>query len=104
MDNTIDELKKEKDDCQNKANILKEKRNKLHSNSKKLADDRDNLNSIIRTTRNNITIHKKNRDELNERVQHAKEQRNKLNANLLEIKKRIKKVEQTQSSTTGTKF
>ena len=102
MNNTIDELKIEKDECQKKANILKEKRNKLHSNSKRLADERDNLNSMIRTTRNNITIHKKNRDDLNERVQHAKEQRNKLNSNILEIKKRIRTLERTQSSSTGT--
>jgi uncharacterized coiled-coil DUF342 family protein len=98
----IDELKIEKDECQKKANILKEKRNKLHSNSKRLADERDNLNSMIRNTRNNISLYKKNRDDLNERVQHAKEQRNKLNSNLLEIKKRIKTLERTQSSSTGT--
>ena len=102
MNDTIDELKIEKDNCQKTANILKEKRNKLHSNSKRLADERDSLNSTIRNTRNNITFHKKNRDELNERVQHAKEQRNKLNINLLEIKKRIRNLESSQSSSSGT--
>ena len=101
MNNGIDELKIEKDECQKKANILKEQRNKLHSNSKRLADDRDSLNSTIRNTRNNIAFHKKNRDELNERVQHAKEQRNKLNTNLLEIKKRIISLERSQSSSSG---
>ena len=101
MSNTIDELKIEKDEYQKTANTLKEKRNKLHSNSKRLADDRDSLNSTIRNTRNNITLHKKNRDELNERVQHAKEQRNKLNTNLLEIKKRIISLERSQSSSSG---
>jgi uncharacterized coiled-coil DUF342 family protein len=66
-----------------------------------LADDRDSLNSTIRNLRNNISSHKKNRDELNERVQHAKEQRNKLNTNLLEVKKKIKILERTQSTSTG---
>jgi len=101
MSNTIDELKIEKDEYQKTANTLKEKRNKLHSNSKRLADDRDSLSSTIRNTRNNIAFHKKNRDELNERVQHAKEQRNKLNTNLLEIKKRIISLERSQSSSSG---
>jgi len=102
MDDTINDLKSEKDEYQKNANILKEKRNKLHSNSKKLAEDRDSLNSIIRNTRNKITFHKKNRDELNERVQHAKEQRNKLNIKLFEIKKRIKNLESLKSSSSGT--
>ena len=101
MSNAIDELKIEKDEYQKTANTLKEQRNKLHSNSKRLADDRDSLNSTIRNTRNNIAFHKKNRDELNERVQHAKEQRNKLNTNLLEIKKRIISLERSQLSSSG---
>ena len=32
MDDTINDLKSEKDEYQKNANILKEKRNKLHSN------------------------------------------------------------------------
>jgi len=59
MSDTIDELKIEKDEYQKTANTLKEKRNKLHSNSKRLADDRDSLSSTIRNTRNNIAFHKK---------------------------------------------
>jgi uncharacterized coiled-coil DUF342 family protein len=101
MNNTIDELKIEKEKFQKTANILKEKRNKLHLNSKRLADERDSLNSLIRNTRNNIAYHKKNRDELNERVQHAKEQRNKLNTKLLDIKNRIKSLERSQSTLKG---
>lgn len=101
MDDNIDELKIQKDNFQKTANILKDKRNKLHLNSKKLADDRDSLNSIIRNLRNNISTHKKNRDELNERVQHAKELRNKLNTSLLDIKKKIKSLERSQSYSSG---
>ena len=102
MDDNIDELKNKKDEYQETANILKEKRNKLHLNSKKLADERDSLNSIIRNLRNDITIHKISRDELNERVQHAKEQRNKLNGNLLDTKRKIKTLERSQLSSSGT--
>jgi len=101
MNDIINDLKIEKDTYQKTANILKEKRNKLHLNSKRLADERDSLNSIIRNSRNNISYHKKNRDELNERVQHAKEQRNKLNTNLIEIRKKIKSLESSKSSSSG---
>ena len=85
MGETIDNLKIEKDEFQEKANELKEKRNNLHLKSKRLADDRDSLNSAIRSMRNSISQHKKDRDDLNERVQHAKEQRNKFNNQPYEI-------------------
>ena len=66
MGETIDDLKIEKDEFQEKANELKEKRNNLHLKSKRLADDRDSLNSAIRSMRNSISQHKKDRDDLNE--------------------------------------
>ena len=101
MSETIEDLTKEKDINQKKANELKEKRNKLHLKSKKLADDRDSLNSTIREMRNKIADHKKKRDELNERVKHAKEQRNKLNKGYSEVKKQIEVLEKERASTSG---
>jgi len=101
MDESIDDLESKKDEFQKKANELKEKRNKLHLKSKKLADERDELNSAIRVMRNKIYDHKKTRDELNERVKHAKEQRNKLNKTYGEIKKKIEELERERSNTAG---
>jgi uncharacterized coiled-coil DUF342 family protein len=95
-------LKINKDQFQDKANELKAKRNKLHLKSKQLADERDALNTTIRSLRNNINQHKKDRDELNERVQHAKEQRNNLNTILIETKRKIRELERSRSSASGT--
>jgi len=102
MAKTIDEIIKEKDELQIKANELKEKRNNLHEKSKKLADDRDSLNSQIRELRNKISSHKKKRDELNERVKHTKEQRNLFNKNHSETKKKIEELTREKSSSSGT--
>lgn len=101
MDESIDDLESKKDEFQKKANELKEKRNQLHLKSKKLADERDELNSAIRGMRNKIYDHKKTRDELNERVKHAKEQRNKLNKAYSEIKKKIEELERERSTAAG---
>ena len=101
MSESIEDLIENKDEYQTKANKLKEKRNQLHLKSKKLADERDSLNSTIRESRNKIADHKKKRDELNERVKHAKEQRNKLNKSFSEVKKKIEELERKRSSTTG---
>jgi len=101
MGESIDVLRQKKDEFQKKANELKEKRNQLHLKSKKLADERDELNSSIREMRNKITEHKKKRDELNERVKHAKDQRNKLNKSYSEIKKKIEGLEKARSSAAG---
>jgi uncharacterized coiled-coil DUF342 family protein len=101
MGESTDELARKKDESQKKANELKEKRNQLHSKSKKLADERDSLNSTIRDIRNKISEHKAKRDELNERVKHAKEQRNKLNKSYSEIKKQIDELEKTRYSAAG---
>jgi uncharacterized coiled-coil DUF342 family protein len=97
MDNIISD----KNNLQNNANELKEKRNKLHTKSKILADERDSLNSSIRDIRNKIIDHKKKRDELNERVKHAKEQRNKLNKSYTDVKKKIEDLERKRASISG---
>ena len=102
MSESIEDLIKEKDESQKKANELKEKRNQLHLKSKKLADERDSLNSTIREMRNKIADHKKKRDELNERVRHAKEQRNKLNKSYSDIKKQIEGLQKERLSSSGT--
>ena len=102
MSESIEDTITKKDEYQKNANDLKEKRNQLHLKSKKLADERDSLNSSIREMRNKITDHKQRRDELNERVKHAKEQRNKLNKSYSEIKKKIEKLERERSQASGT--
>ena len=101
MTESIEDLLQKKDGYQKDANELKEKRNQLHLKSKKLADERDSLNSNIREMRNKITDHKKKRDELNERVKHAKEQRNKLNKSYSDIKKQIEILERERASAAG---
>ena len=101
MTESIEDLLQKKDGYQTDANELKEKRNQLHLKSKKLADERDSLNSSIRELRNKITDRKKKRDELNERVKHAKEQRNKLNKSFSDIKKQIEILERKRASAAG---
>ena len=102
MTESIEDLITKKDEYQKNANDLKEKRNQLHLKSKKLADERDSINSSIREMRNKITDHKQRRDELNERVKHAEEQRNKLNKTFSEIKKKIEMLERERSLASGT--
>ena len=102
MSVSIEDSIKKKDEYQKKANDLKEKRNQLHLKSKKLADERDSLNSTVREMRNKITDHKKKRDELNERVKHAKEQRNKLNTSYSDIKRQIEVLQKERLSSLGT--
>jgi uncharacterized coiled-coil DUF342 family protein len=101
MTESIEDLITKKDEYQKNANELKEKRNKLHLKGKKLADERDLLNSNVREIRNKISDHKMKRDELNERVKHAKEQRNKLNKNYSDIKKQIEDLEKECLSSYG---
>ena len=87
----IDGMKTQKDELQVKANEAK----------KKLAQERDDLNAKIRQIRNQINEHKTKRDEYNERVKHAKEQRNELLKNHMDMRKKIKDLERTRTSTTG---
>jgi uncharacterized coiled-coil DUF342 family protein len=102
MSDIIEDLIKQKNEFQKNANDLKNNRNKLHTKSKQLAEERDSLNQSIRDIRNKISDHKKNRDELNERVKHAKEQRNKLNKNIGDLKKQIESLERERSNVSGT--
>ena len=97
----VDNMKTQKDDLQVKANDAKKKRDLLHSQSKKLAQERDDLNAKIRQIRNQINEHKTRRDEYNERVKHAKEQRNELLKNHMDMRKTIKDLERTRSTTSG---
>jgi len=101
MDESLEEMAKEKDILQKKANELKKTRDKLHLKSKSLADERDDINSKIRDVRNKISTHKKTRDEFNERVKHAKEERNNLIKNHAETKKKIRDLERSRSSKSG---
>jgi uncharacterized coiled-coil DUF342 family protein len=101
MEKSVEEMKKQRDEFQQKANELKKKRDELHLQSKKLAEERDELNAKIRDMRNKIKTHKNARDDFNDRVKHAKEQRNEINSHLGEIKKRIKDLERERSSTIG---
>jgi uncharacterized coiled-coil DUF342 family protein len=101
MAESIEDLTKKKDGFQKNANDLKEKRNQLHLKSKKLADERDSLNSTVRDMRNKITDHKRKRDELNERVKHAKEQRNKLNRSYSDVKRKIEELEKERVLSSG---
>ena len=101
MSDSMEEMIKEKDKFQIKANELKKTRDELHVKSKKLADERDEINSKIREMRNKISQHKKARDEFNERVKHAKDERNALIKSHIEAKKKIKELEKTRSSKSG---
>jgi len=100
-DDSIEIMKREKDDFQVKANGLKRKRDELHEKSKKMAKERDEINAKIRQLRNQISEHKKRRDEYNERVKHAKELRNEIIKNHFNLKKKIKALERERSSVSG---
>ncbi len=100
-DESIETMKKEKDDFQVKANEFKRKRDDLHDKSKTMAKERDEINAKIRQFRNQISEHKKRRDEYNERVKHAKELRNEIIKNHFKLKKKIKDLERERSSASG---
>ena len=97
----VDNMRIQKNDLQVKANESKKKRDTLHSESKKFAQERDDLNAKIRQIRNQINEHKTRRDEFNERVKHAKEQRNEFLKNHMNMRKKIKELERTRSTTSG---
>ena len=101
LNESVIDMEKKKDELQKRANILKNKRNQLHLKSKKLADQRDELNSSIREVRNKIHDHKNIRDELNERVKYSKDQRNKLNKTYIEIKKKLDALVRSHSTDLG---
>jgi len=101
MERPIEELEREREGLQKKANELRKKRDDLHLQSKKLAKERDDLNAEVRALRNKIKEHKKKRDELNERVKHAKEKRDELNKAYLSAKKKLREIEKSRSSALG---
>jgi len=96
-----EDLVKQKNELQEKANEFKKKRDLLHEKSKKMAKERDDINAKVRLIRNQIGEHKRKRDEYNERVKHAKEQRNEIIKNHLDLKKKIKDLERQKSSSSG---
>jgi uncharacterized coiled-coil DUF342 family protein len=100
-DLSIEEMKKQKDEFQKKANEFKKRRDELHDKSKSMANERDQLSARIRQLRNQISEHKKRRDELNERVKHAKELRNEIIKKHLQVKKRIRELERDKSAVSG---
>ena len=98
---SIEVMKKKKNDFQEKANEYKRKRDDLHEKSKEMAKERDDINAKVRQIRNEISEHKKRRDEYNERVKHAKEQRNEIIKNHFDLKRKIKELERERSSASG---
>lgn len=98
---SIEVMRKEKNDFQEKANEYKRKRDDLHEKSKEMAKERDDINAKVRQMRNEISEHKKRRDEYNERVKHAKEQRNEIIKNHFDLKRKIKELERERSSASG---
>lgn len=101
MPESVDQMITKKNTIQEKANELKKTRDDLHKQSKKLADERDDLNSKIRELRNKISTHRKTRDELNERVKHFKEERNSMIKHHADLKKSIKSMEKNKSIDSG---
>jgi len=101
MEKSIEDLEREREDLQNKANELKRRRDQLHEESKRLCEERDQLNAEIRNLRNKIRDHRKKRDELNQRVKEAKKKRDELNKIYLEAKRKIKEIEKSRSSALG---
>ncbi len=98
---TPEELKREREELQKKANELRKRRDGLHLKSKQLAEERDELNAQIRALRNRIREHKKKRDELNDRVKNAKEKRDELNRAYIKAKSRVREIEHSRSSSLG---
>lgn len=98
---SIEELEKEREELQKRANELKRKRDELHKKAKELAEERDELNAKIRELRVKIREHKTKRDELNQRVKAAKDKRAQLNKAYLRAKKKLKELERKKSVSLG---
>lgn len=98
---SIEELEKEREELQKRANELKRKRDELHKKAKELAEERDELNAKIRELRVKIREHKTKRDELNQRVKAAKDKRAQLNKAYLRAKKKLKELERKKSVALG---
>ena len=98
---SIEELEKEREELQKRANELRKKRDELHKKAKELAEERDELNAKIRELRVKIKEHKTKRDELNQRVKSAKEKRTELNRLYLRAKRKLRELERRKSLSLG---
>jgi uncharacterized coiled-coil DUF342 family protein len=98
---SIEELEKQRDELQKKANEARNKRDELHAQSKKLVLERDTFNAKIRELRNQAKEHKKRRDEFNERVRNAKKIRDQLNEAYERIRRKIRALEKKRSAALG---
>jgi len=101
MEETLEELEKQREELQKKANEARNRRDQLHLQSKKLISERDAINAKIRELRDQAKEHKKRRDEINERVKKAKEIRNQLNRAYEKIKMKIRALEKKRSAALG---
>ena len=101
MIQSLEELEKEKERLQKRADELRKKRDELNRKSRELAEERDELSAKIRELRVKIREHKQKRDELNQRVKSAKEKRTELNRIYLQAKRRLKELERKKSLSLG---
>ncbi|OYT57887.1 hypothetical protein B6U70_01775 [Euryarchaeota archaeon ex4484_162] len=101
MEETLEELVKQREELQKKANEARNKRDQLHLQSKKLILERDSLNAKIRELREQAKEHRKRRDEINERVKNAKKVRNQLNEAYEKIRMKIRALEKKRSVALG---
>ncbi len=69
----------QKDQLQQKANMLRKERDRLNDEARGHAEERDHYNAEVRELVNKANDHKKRRDELNESVRRQKEVRDEAN-------------------------
>lgn len=98
---SLEELEKEREELQKRANELRKKRDELHKKAKELAEERDELNARIRELRVKIKEHKTKRDELNKRVKSAKEKRSQLNRAYRRARKKLRELERRKLADLG---
>ncbi|MCD6542575.1 MAG: hypothetical protein J7K38_04555 [Thermoplasmata archaeon] len=101
MIQSLEELEKEKENLQKRADELKKKRDELNKKSRVLAEERDELSAKIRELRVKIREHKIKRDELNQRVRSAKEKRAELNRLYQRAKRKLRELERRKSLSLG---
>jgi len=101
MIQSLEELEKEKENLQKRADELKKKRDELNKKSRELAEERDELSARIRELRVKIREHKMKRDELNQRVRSAKEKRAELNRLYQRAKRKLRELERRKSLSLG---
>ena len=101
MIQSLEELEKEKEKLQKRADELKKKRDELNKKSRELMEERDELSARIRELRVKIREHKMKRDELNQRVRSAKEKRAELNRLYQRAKRKLRELERRKSLSLG---